>query len=95
MNDVLGWANDFYAETYNQSSSSYLNVLLTNIVIIALYILSIYDVLDTELDALCVLSYLIFTTILEARYSYNPHFTDKETEWLYNFSKAIRLCCHS
>lgn len=43
------------------------------------------------LDALCVLSYLIFTTILEISYNYNPHFIDKGTAWLNNVPEAIQL----
>lgn len=30
-------------------------------------------------DAVCVLLYLILTTIVETRYTYNPHFTEKKT----------------
>lgn len=30
-------------------------------------------------DAVCVLFYLILTTIVETRYTYNTHFTEKKT----------------
>ena len=60
INGILGWENAFYTKTYNESSSSYLDSLFTNIVIIAIFILSIYDVLDS---ARCFMCFVLF----------NPH----------------------